>query len=88
MDCLKQCAPAFLTHPDAIDLLIDFIPEIESFRGKGGQRMNEELPQILQSTLFEYRYQFSASKKTRNPIPMPPPFRPFTKSPVSPFSGR
>jgi hypothetical protein len=69
MGRLQQCIPAFLTYPEALDLLIEFIPEIESFRGKGSQTMNGKLPQILHTTLFEYAYKNPVSPRTKDSYP-------------------
>ena len=38
---LRSCAPTFLTHPDALDLLIETAPAIEAYRGKGTQPFND-----------------------------------------------
>ena len=48
---LPQCRLAFLLHPKAFDLLIDFAPEIEAYRSKGTQPLNDALPRTLQAII-------------------------------------
>jgi hypothetical protein len=53
---LKTCAPAFLTHPDALDLLIETAPAIEAYRGKGTKPFNDGLVEIFHCILIKYEY--------------------------------
>jgi len=53
---LPQCRLAFLLHPKAFDLLIDFAPKIEAYRGKGTQPLNDALPRTLQAIISEVEY--------------------------------
>ncbi len=53
---LRSCAPVFLTHPDALDLLIKTAPAIEAYRGKGTQTFNDGILEIFNGILSESEY--------------------------------
>lgn len=50
---LKQCTPAYLNHPEALDALLAAAPAFEAYRGKGTQTINDAYPEILQCILME-----------------------------------
>lgn len=60
---LRSCAPAFINHSEALDLLLETAPQLEAYRGKGTQVINDGLPQIFQSILIEIQYGSVSTKK-------------------------